>query len=558
MMRTKLWIVLLTTFLASTGPTWAAALDDVRPEQEGGREPLLEGLGPHRRVVTTPSPEAQRYFDQGLALLYAFNHDEAARSFRQAAEIDPGCAMAWWGVAMAHGPHINNPLLAGEKAQAAREAIEKARACAAGAAPVERALIEAAAKRYEDTGQDDRKALDEAYAAAMEQVWRAHPSDPDVGALYAEALMDLRPWDLWMRDGSPQPGTDKVLAMLEKVLEIQPDHPLACHLYIHAVEASPNPEKAIQAADRLRTLAPGLPHLVHMPSHIDVRLGNWKKAIEANGMAIAADRAYREIRPRQGFYRLYMLHDQHMLAYAALMRGESRRAIRTIDEMIAEMPIEWARENVAIADGYIAMPLEVRMRFGRWDEILAAPEPESTFPLARSLRLAARGVALAAKGQVEQARHEQEAFLAARGHVAEDARFGNSTAHGILDVAEHLLAGEILYREGQHDAAFAELHKAVAAEDALNYDEPPDWIQPVRHALGAALLDANRPAEAEAVYREDLRRLPDNGWSLFGLAQSLERQGKHDEAATVRARWREVWKDADIELSSSCFCLPGT
>lgn len=527
------------------------------PAQQATREPLLEGLGAHTRAVTTMSPEAQRYFNQGLALLYAFNHDEAARSFRQAAELDPRCAMAWWGVAISHGPHINNPLLPEERAKEARDAIEKGREAGMEATAVDRALIEAASKRYAEAAEDDRKPLDEAYAAAMAQVWRGHPEDADVGALYAEALINLRPWDQWAPDGSPQPGTAEVLAVLEGVLEIQPDHPLACHLYIHAVEASPHPEKAIAAADRLRTLAPGLPHLVHMPSHIDVRLGRWKEAIEANGRAINADRAYRKIRPRQGFYRLYMLHDQHMLSYAALMRGESERAIRTIDEMIAEMPIEWARENVAIADGYVAMPLEVRMRFGRWDEILAAPEPESTFPLARALRLAARGVALAAKGQVAAAREERRAFLAARGLVAEDARFGNSTAHGILDVAEHLLAGEILYREGNEDAAFTELGKAVKAEDALNYDEPPDWIQPVRHALGAALLASGRGAEAEVVYREDLRRLPDNGWSLFGLSQALEAQGKADEAAAVQARWKDVWKDADIELSSSCFCLPG-
>ena len=256
---------------------------------------------------------------------------------------------------------------------------------------MERALIEAASKRYAWPQPEDRKALDEAYAEAMEAVWRDHPRDADVGALYAEALMDLRPWDLWTTGGEPQPGTQKVVEVLEAVLSVRADHPLACHLYIHAVEASPHPEKAVRAADRLRHLQPGLPHLVHMPSHIDVRLGRWGEAAEANERAIAADRAYRAIRPGQGFYRLYMLHNRHMLAYAALMRGESRRAIAAVDAMLAELPIEWARENAAIADGYFAMPLEVRMRFGRWDEILAAPEPEATFPIARALRHAAQG-----------------------------------------------------------------------------------------------------------------------------------------------------------------------
>jgi tetratricopeptide (TPR) repeat protein len=407
---------------------------------------------------------------------------------------------------------------------------------------VERALIEAASKRYAWPQPEDRKGLDE---------------DADVGALYAEALMDLRPWDLWTTGGEPQPGTKKVLDVLEAVLAVREDHPLACHLYIHAVEASPHPEKAVHAADRLRDLQPGLPHLVHMPSHIDVRLGHWQKAAEANELAIAADRAYRAIRPRQGFYRLYMLHNRHMLAYAALMRGKSAQAIGAVDAMLAELPIEWARGNAAIADGYFAMPLEVRMRFGRWDEILAAPEPEATFPIARALRHAARGVAFAAQGRVEQARAAQEEFRSARKHVADEARFGNSPASTLLDVAEHLLAGEVLYREGKEDEAFGALREAVRAEDALGYDEPPDWIQPVRHALGAALLESGRFREAEAVYREDLRRLPDNGWSLFGLMRALDLQGQAGEADKVRARWEEVWKDADVRLSSSCFCLPG-
>ena len=562
-MRHRLGEALFLTLVASFGlgpvavSMGLAARAEDKPAPPPGREPIFEGLGTHGRKVTTASPEAQRYFDQGLCFLYAFNHDEAVRSFRQAAELDPGCAMAWWGVAIALGPHINNPLVPEERGKAAWEAIEKARSHMDAAGAVERALIEAASKRYAWPQPEDRKGLDEAYAAAMEAVWRDHPRDADVGALYAEALMDLRPWDLWTTGGEPQPGTKKVLDVLEAVLAVREDHPLACHLYIHAVEASPHPEKAVHAADRLRHLQPGLPHLVHMPSHIDVRLGHWKKAAEANERAIAADRAYRAIRPSQGFYRLYMLHNRHMLAYAALMRGESEQAIGAVDAMLAELPIEWVRENAAIADGYFAMPLEVRMRFGRWDEILAAPEPEATFPIARALRHAARGVAFAARGRVEQARGAQEEFRSARKQVADDARFGNSPANTLLDVAEHLLAGEVLYREGKEEEAFGELREAVRAEDALGYDEPPDWIQPVRHALGAALLKSGRFEEAEAVYREDLRRLPDNGWSLFGLMRALELGGKAEEADAVRSRWEEVWKDADVQLSSSCFCLPG-
>jgi tetratricopeptide (TPR) repeat protein len=526
-------------------------------EEPPGPEPIFKGLGSHGRKVTTASQEAQTYFNQGLCFLYAFNHDEAVRSFRQATGLDPDCAMAWWGIATAYGPHINNPAVSVEHGKAAWDAIVKARKHMDKLSAVDRALIEAASTRFSDPPPDDRKALDRAYAAAMEGAWRDHPDDADVGALYAEAVMDLRPWDLWTSGGEPQPGTQKVLETLEAVLAIQPDHPLACHLYVHAVEASPHPERAVRAADRLRTAQPGLPHLVHMPSHIDVRLGRWKEAAEANERAIAADRAYRAIRPTQGFYRLYMLHDRQMLAYAALMRGESGRAIREIDALLAELPIDWARENAAIVDGCFAMPLEVRMRFGRWDEILAAPEPETTFPIARAHRHAARGVAFAARRQVKEARGEQAEFRAARKQVAEGARFGNNSASDLLNVAEHLMAGEILYQEGNEAAAFDELGAAVRAEDALKYAEPPDWLQPVRHALGAALLKSGRLEQAEAVYRDDLKRLPHNGWSLFGLMRALEMQGKTPEAKEVRARWDEAWKDADVQLSSSCFCLPG-
>ncbi len=534
-----------------------AAGPDEPAEASKAREPVFPGLGNQGRKVTTADPEAQRYFDQGLGFLYAFNHDEALRSFRQAVALDPGCAMGWWGIATANGPHINNPAVPDGRNAEAIEALRRARERIDAATPAERALIEAASKRYGEIPPEGRKAFDEGYAAAMAEAWEAHPSDPDVGALYAEALMDLRPWDLWTIGGEPRPGTERVLAVLERVLAIRPDHPLACHLYIHAVEASPHPEKAIAAADRLRQLQPGLSHLVHMPSHIDVRLGRWAEAALTNERAIEADRAYRSARPSQGFYWLYMLHNRHMLAYAALMRGEGAKAIGAVDAMIAELPIDWARENAPIADAYFAMPIEVRMRFGRWDEILAAPEPEATFPIARALRLAARGVAFAANGRVDEARGEQSRFAEARALVGADARVGNSPAAVVLDVAEHQLAGELLYREGDEAAAIEALRKAVDAEDALNYDEPPDWIVPVRHALGAALLKSGRAAEAEAVYREDLRRLPENGWSLFGLMKALKAQGREDEAKAVESRWGAIWKDADVRLTSSCLCLPG-
>jgi tetratricopeptide (TPR) repeat protein len=502
--------------------------------KSGNEVPLFQGLGRYRRRVTTQSSEAQRYFDQGLAFLHAFNHDEAIRSFEEAGRLDPDCAMAWWGVAFANGPHINNPIVPEKRAKAAWNALEKAKKAVANGSEVELALVEALSKRYANPQPEDRKPLDEAFAAAMRTVWQVHPRDADVGAFFAESLMDLRPWDLWTADGKMQPGTAEVVATLEKVLERSPNHPLALHLYIHAVDASPNPEKSDDEADRLRELTPGLGHLVHMPSHIDVRRGRWALAAVTNEKAVAADKQYREGSPHQEFYRVYMAHNHHMLSFAAMMLGQSKRSLGAINEMAAGIPADFVKENAALVDGFTAMPLEVLVRFGKWDEVLAAPEPAEYLPIARALWRCGRGVAYAAKGDVLKAAAEQQEFLKARGQIPEEAVFGNNRGHDLMDVAEYLLAGEILYRGGKTDQALVELRRAVAAEDKLKYAEPPDWLIPTRHALGATLLDAGMAAEAESVYREDLKRLPENGWSLYGLAKSLAVQGKRNEAAVVQ------------------------
>ncbi|HVK17443.1 MAG TPA: hypothetical protein VM533_10875 [Fimbriiglobus sp.] len=530
-----------------------------RPGARQAAPPLFDGLGKHTRTVTTTSPDAQKYFNQGLNFLFAFNHDEAIRAFRHAAALDPDCAMAHWGVAIACGPHINKPAVPEERAKAARVAIEQARAKAKTCPEADRALIEAQAARYADPPPADRRPLDEAYAKAMKAAWERFPTDADIGALFAESLMDLRPWDLWSADGQPRPETPEIVATLEVVQKLNPDHPLALHLYIHAVEASPEPGKADAAANRLRHLLPGLGHMVHMPSHIDIRRGRWQEAIEANQRATAADRKYAEAVPGQGFYRLYMAHNHHMLTFAAMMRGESELALRTIREMLAGVPKEWVAvpENAAIADGFLAAPLEVMMRFGRWDDILKEPEPPELFPIARALRHHARGVAHAAKGEPGQARESQKAFRAAAVKTPKEATFGNNTAADLFAVADPMLEGEILVAEGKTAEAVTALRRAVTKEDALRYDEPPDWVVPVRHALGVTLLRCGKPSEAEAVYREDLRKWPANGWSLFGLARSLEAQGKAKEADEVRGQFREAWKRADVELSSSCFCQPG-
>ena len=518
--------------------------------------PLFEGLGGFSRPVTTTSAEAQRYFDQGLAFLYAFNHDEAIRAFRRAAELDPSCAMAFWGIAVAHGPHINNPVVPPERAKAAWEALGRARTLAGGAPPVERALIDALAARYADPPPEDRRPLDQAYADAMRSVYRAHPKDADVGALFAEALADLRPWDLWRPDGTPQPGTEELVATLEAVLAVAPTHPLANHMLIHALEASPRPEKADRAADVLRDLQPGLGHLVHMPSHVDVRRGRWQQAIDANVKAIAADRGYTARVPNQGFYRLYLAHNHHMLTYGAMMTGQSALALRAIREMVADIPLEFFRAN-AFADGFMAMPLEVLMRFGRWDEVLAEAEFPEFVPLSRAVQRYARAVAHAARGDLASAEKEQAAFLEARARVPKEATFGNNPGGAVLDVAESFMRGEILFRTGKVDEGLALLREAADREDALRYNEPADWIQPVRHALGAALLQAGRFAEAEEVFRADLVKLPENGWGLYGLSRALALQRKGAEARAVEKRFDAVWREADIGIKSACLCLPG-
>ena len=524
--------------------------------QPAAKVTLYEGLGKHTRPVATSNKEAQKFFDQGLNFMYAFNHDEAVRAFRKAAELDPDCAMAQWGISLSLGKNYNYPFFPEEKAKAAWKALESARAKAKAESEGNRAIIEALAARYADPLPKDTGPLEEAYGKAMKAVWEKFPKDADIGALYAESLMNLRPWDLWTVDGKPQPQTPEIQKTLEAVLKLDPNHPLANHLYVHACEASPNPEKADAAADRLRDLQPALGHMMHMPSHIDIRRGRWQAAIEANDRAITADRSYAKTVPEQGFYRMYMAHNHYMLAFAAMMQGESKRALTTVRDMLAEVPKDWVAlpENAPIVDGYAAAPLEVMKRFGQWDEILKEPEPPEIFPIARAMRQYTRGVAYAAKGETKKAREEQEAFREAAKKPTKDATFGNNKAADLFALADDMLEGEILVREGKTEAGLKALRAAVAKEDKLRYSEPPDWIVPVRHALGAALLKDGQATEAEAVYREDLRRWPDNGWSLYGLAKSLEKQDKKDEAAAARAKFDEVWKHADVKIPSSCFC----
>jgi tetratricopeptide (TPR) repeat protein len=523
--------------------------------------PLFEGMGPHTRKVTTTSPEAQKYFDQGLTWAYAFNHDEAIRSFEHAASLDPTCAMAYWGVALCNGPHINNALMDEARSKAAWDALQKAQERSAGASPVEKALIAALANRYADPGKgkipltfEERADLDKAYADAMAKVWAQYPGDADVGNLYAEALMDLRPWDLWDKDGSPRPETPVVQRTIERVLEIQPNHPGANHLYIHACEASREPQKAVPAADRLRTLVPASGHLVHMPAHIDVRVGRWDQAAEQNRQASRIDNKYREISPRQGFYRLYMAHNDHFLAWTCQMLGRKQEALTAARDMLRKVPEEWLKQNAPIADTVAAIEVETLVRFGEWDEVLKVQKPPEILPITVALWHFGRATAYNAKGQMSEARSEQDAFRRAVAAVPQDAMKAINKAHDVLAIADLVLDGEILYRDGDINTAVEKLREAAKLEDKLMYMEPPDWLQPSRHALGAVLLASERYSDAEEVYREDLKHWPENGWSLYGLSQALKAQHK-PEAATVEERFKKSWAHADTQIGASCLCV---
>src|SRR6266404_1723839 len=365
------------------------------------KEPLYDGLGSYSREITTDSAEAQRYFDQGLGFLHGFNHRAAIRAFQQASQLDPECAMGHWGAALACGPHINSMTVPPPAAELAWKELELAQKNAGNALPVEQALIEALAKRYANPQPEDRSGLDRAYADAMREVWKKYPKDPDVGAFFAEAMMNLRPWDQWTPDGQPNPGTEEIIATLDAVLTLNPNHPLANHLYIHAVEASPHPERADVAADRLRRLQPGLAHNVHMPSHIDIRRGRWQEAIVTNAKAVEADKRYRKnIGDRSlGLIPFYAAHDQHMLAYAALMTGQSKLSMQYIRDMVKDLPPDFLKENAVIVESFLALPMEVMVRFGRWDEVLAEPENYPDYaPFTHTFHHAARALAFAAKG----------------------------------------------------------------------------------------------------------------------------------------------------------------
>ena len=514
--------------------------------------PLLDGLGVHHHAVTTTSREAQRYFDQGLRLVYAFNHDEATRAFREAARLDPGCAMAWWGVALAAGPNYNLPI-DDARDRVARDAMTQAIALAPKASEPERAYVDALAKRYARPSGTDRKRLDRDYADAMREVARQHPDDLDAATLFAESLMVLRPWDLWTLDGKPQPGTTEIVETLEGVLARDPNHPGANHYYIHAVEASPDPGRALASAERLGRLAPAAGHLVHMSAHVYMRVGRYADAAEANRRAITADERYIARQNADGVYpQMYYPHNIHFLWSAASMEGRSAEAIAAASKLTAQVTPAALRQ-MPMLELFAPTTLFALARFGKWNQLLAVPAPGEEFQVYSGMWHYTRGLALAATGKVDEAAREQVRVAKLATAVAADRVIGdNQPAKRHLELAAAELAGEIAARRGRTDEAVKQLQEAVRLEDQLPYTEPPAWWRPTRHVLGAVLLEGGRPVEAEAVYREDLRRNPENGWSLLGLSLSL-RDRDPAAAGSADARFRMAWARADMQPRSSRF-----
>jgi len=515
--------------------------------------PLYTDLGDYHVPITTPVSLAQQYFDQGMRLVYGFNHGEAIRSFNHAAQLDPNCAMCYWGVAYAYGPHVNAGMDSAAGI-AAYQALEQARARLRHASPREQAYIGALATRYAPVPPAARAALDSAYAASMGEVVRRYPADLDAATLYAEALMDKRPWNYWdKKTGEPYPGTREIVSQLERVLRSDPRHPGACHYYIHAVEAVA-PEKAVSCAERLASLMPGAGHLVHMPGHIYIRVGRYADAIAANERAVHADQVFIEGQKPQGLYPLaYYPHNHHFLAFAATLTGRSALAIEAAKRTAATTPVEAAKQ-VPFLEPYLQYPYLTLVTFGRWDELLAMPLPPPDLAYSRGMAQYARGVALAATRRFAQAQAaldtlKQISDSGTRGYASA----GWTTPSTNLQIATHALLGEIAARRGALDEGIAHFRQAMKIEGDQLYTEPPDWYYSIRHSLGAVLLQAGRAVEAERLYREDLKRFPENGWSLFGLAQALRAQGKSAEAAEVDARFARAWAGADVTLPASRF-----
>jgi tetratricopeptide (TPR) repeat protein len=534
------------------------AADNYLPEIAPVGATLLDGLGQYSLAVTTANASAQRWFDQAIMLTYGFNHQAAERSFLKAVELDPQCAMCWWGAALVLGPHVNAGMDPANN-KAAWQRLQAAKKMAHLASPWEQAFIHALAARYAQQPPADRTVLDNAYADAMSALAQTLPDNLDAATLYAESLMNLQPWDYWDETGKPKGNTSKIVQLLESIIARNAEHAGALHLYIHAVEASNEPERGAMAADRLRTLIPGSGHLVHMPAHIYARVGRWHDAVIANQRAITADNNYlAACRPSPGVYPLgYVPHNHHFLWFASTMAGNRKIALAAADSTSERTsdPALMRTAGMEAMQNFAVTPLFAKVRFGQWQAIKQAAKPAADLPYMVAIWHYAQGMAALRSGEMPDARAHHVALLAL---VTEPALVAMkvwnrySLSHGV-SVAERMLAAELAWAAKEPDKAFAALQQAMLVEDNLPYDEPPAWHAPVRHTLGAMLLEAGRAEEAEQVYRSELRRNPENGWSLFGLEQALRAQSKTADADSVAVRFKQAFAHADITLTSSRF-----
>ena len=514
-----------------------------------GTVTLMSGLGDLHHPVSTKNAEAQQFFDQGLRLIYAFNHDESARAFRKAAELDPKLAIAYWGVAEAVGPNYNDPA-SDDRFKQAHEAIQKAVDLSGGASDSERAYIAAMAKRFPaDPKSDLRKAAEE-YRDAMREVVKNFPDDLDAATLFAEAGMNLHPWGLWHPDGTPEAGTEEIVATLESVMKRDPNHMGAIHYYIHTVEASRSPERALAGATRLAAMAPAAGHLVHMPAHVYIRTGDYAAAVKTNQSAAEADRAYIKASGVQGIYpMMYYSHNLHFIAMCSAMNGDYAEAKKAGD-MLAEH-VGPAVKDMPPLEGFMTIPMAVAVRFHKWDEILAMKEPAADMKTTVGFWHFARGMALAGKGNTMDAETEYKIVADAEKATSPDVIFQmpiNNKTKDILKIAENVLGAQIALMKKDQEAAARMLREAVAVQDGLKYDEPQDWFFPVRESLGGVLLMSGDAKGAEQVFREDLAKNPRNPRSLFGLHQSLKKQQRDSDAWYVEKQFRDSWKGSELRV----------
>ena len=512
---------------------------------------LMTGLGQHHHTISTKNAEAQRFFDQGLTLVFAFNHEEAARAFRRASELDPQSAMAFWGIALALGPCINLDVDPPHE-KAAYEAVLKALSLVPSATQKERDYIQALAKRYSSDPKVDLRKLDEDYAVAMLELSKHYPDDLDAATLHAESLMDLHPWKLWSLDGRPTEGTEEILAVLESVLRRDPNHIGANHYYVHATEASPHPEWALASARRLETLAPAAGHLVHMPAHTYMRVGDYSAAAHSNAVGVDADRVYlRESGTTGSMYDLlYYCHNLHFLAASFSMAGNFAHAKQAADELAVH--VAPMLHDMPLAETYVPYPIFVLVRFHRWDDVLKLPPPNPSLAMTTAFWHFGRGAAFAGKNQIDMAQAERKTLESAYRNAPADLEFSmfSNKARTFLELAANILDARIAAAKGDRAHALEHWQKAVEIEDGLNYGEPPEWFYPVRESLGAALLLNGEAGRAEAVFRADLQQYPRNPRSLFGLLKTLEAQKKTASIEAIRMQFEESWKNADMPLET--------